>query len=398
MSTALDDVFRAEWGRLVAVLTGRFRDLELAEDAAADAFAVAADRWPREGLPPNPQAWLVTTATRRALDRLRRDRTFAARLPLLAADLAGEAWTEDPVDTAIPDERLELVFTCCHPALSTESQVALVLRAVCGLSTAQIARAFLVPEATTAQRISRARRKIREAGIPFRVPPAPLLADRLAAVLAVVYLVFNEGYDGRRELVAEALHLGAALADLLPDQPETHALLALMLLQDSRRDARADADGDVVLLADQDRDRWDVGQIVRGRTALEHAVALGGRGQYALQASIAALHTAPVRDWRRIAALYGELAQLTRSPVVELNRAVALAEVDGPQVGLAVVEDLPLQRYRWFHAIRADLLRRLDRGPEAAAAYRAALELTDDPADRRFLERRLADLGGPAPA
>ena len=298
--------------------------------------------------------------------------------------------------TTIPDERLELVFTCCHPALATEAQVALTLRTLGGLSTAQIARAFLVPEATTAQRLVRAKRKIRAAGIPFRVPADHLLPDRLAAVLAVVYLIFNEGYGGHGDLAAEALRLGRALAEIMPDEPEVHGLLALMALHDARREARV-RDGDIVLLAEQDRTRWDACQIAAGRAALERALALRGRGPYVIQAAIAALHADDEpRDWPQIAALHGELARLTGSPVVELSRAVAVAEADGPAAALAIVERLDLDGYHYLHATRGELLRRLGRIDEARDAYERALALAHDSAERRLLERRRAALGAAA--
>ncbi len=297
--------------------------------------------------------------------------------------------------TAFPDERLELVFTCCHPALATDAQVALTLRTLGGLSTGEIARAFLVAESTMAQRLVRAKRKIKAAGIPFRVPPDHLLPDRLAAVLAVVYLIFNQGYSdppGRGELPAEALRLGGALAELMPDEPEVHGLLALMALHDARRAARLRG-ADLVLLADQDRSLWDAGQIAAGRAALDRALALHGRGPYVLQAAIASLHADEPRDWRQIAALYGELARLTGSPVVELSRAVAVAEAQGPEAGLDLVDRLDLDDYRYLHATRGELLRRLGRTEESREAYRRALELVDEGAERRLLERRLAALG-----
>ncbi len=295
--------------------------------------------------------------------------------------------------TTFPDERLELVFTCCHPALATDAQVALTLRALGGLTTTEIARAFLVPERTMAQRLVRAKRKIRDAGIPFRVPPAHLLPDRLAAVLAVVYLIFNQGYAGRGELAAEAIRLGAALADLMPDEPEVHGLVAMMLLLDARRESRF-ADGELVLLADQDPALWDRPQIDRGRAALDRALALRGGGPYVLQAAIASLHADQPRDWPQIAALYAQLARVTGSPVVELNRAVAIAEAGDAAAGLELIDALALGDYQYLHSSRAELLRRLDRRDEARAAYERALALAGDQAERRFLERRLAELPG----
>jgi RNA polymerase sigma-70 factor, ECF subfamily len=330
----------------------------------------------------------VTTAKNRAIDRIRRDRTLAAKTRLLDVPEA----VEDAVDeTEIPDERLELVFTCCHPALALDAQVALTLRTLGGLSTEEIARAFLVPKDTMAKRLVRAKGKIKAAGIPFRVPPAHLLPDRLAAVLAVVYLIFNEGYGGRGELAAEAIRLGRALAELMPDEPEVHGLLALMLVNDARREARF-ADDTVVLLDDQDRSLWDFEQIAAGQAALDRAMALGGRGPYVLQAAIALLHTGEPQDWPQLAALYGELARLTDSPVVELNRAAAIAESGHVENALGLVDRLDLDRYHYLHATRAELLRRLGRVEEARAAYDRALELVHSDAERRFLERRLAEL------
>jgi RNA polymerase sigma-70 factor, ECF subfamily len=330
----------------------------------------------------------VTTARNRAIDRIRRDRTLAAKTRLLGVP---ETTDDDVDETTIRDERLELVFTCCHPALALDAQVALTLRTLGGLETEEIARAFLVPEATMAKRLVRAKRKIRAAGIPFRVPPAHLLPDRLAAVLAVVYLIFNEGYGGRGDLAAEAIRLGRALAELMPDEPEVQGLLAMMLMNDARRDARF-ADGSVVLLRDQDRSLWDFEQITEGRAVLERALALGGRGPYVLQAAIAALHVEEPPDWPQLAALYGELARLTSSPVVELNRAAAVAEAGEVEAALALVEALELDRYHYLHATRAELLRRLDRVEDSRAAYDRALELVHSDAERRFLEQRLAEL------
>jgi RNA polymerase sigma-70 factor (ECF subfamily) len=375
---------------VLAGLIGFLGDFDLAEEAAQEAFAIAAERWPREGTPANPRAWLMTTARNRAIDRIRRDRTLVAKTGLLDAP---EAMEEDVDETTIPDERLELVFTCCHPALALDAQVALTLRTLGGLRTEEIARAFLVPEETMAKRLVRAKRKIKAAGIPFRVPPAHLLPDRLAAVLTVVYLIFNEGYGGRGDLAAEAIRLGRALAEVMPDEPEVHGLLALMLLNDARRDARF-ADGAVVLLRDQDRSLWDTDQIAAGRAALERALALGGSGPYVLQAAIAALHADEPQDWPQLAALYGELARLTGSSVVELNRAVAIAEAGDVEAALAVVERLELDRYHYLHAARAELLRRLERVEDARAAYERALELVHSDAERRFLEGRLAELRG----
>jgi RNA polymerase sigma-70 factor (ECF subfamily) len=330
----------------------------------------------------------VRTARNRAIDRIRRDRTLAAKTRMLDVPET----LEDEVDeTTIPDERLELVFTCCHPALDLDAQVALTLRTLGGLRTQEIARAFLVPKETMAKRLVRAKGKIKAAGIPFRVPPDHLLPDRLAAALAVVYLIFNEGYGGRGELAAEAIRLGRALAELMPDEPEVHGLLALMLVNDARRDARF-ADGTVVLLHDQDRSLWDLDQIAAGRAALDRAMALGGRGPYVLQAAIATLHAEEPQDWPQLAALYGELARLTGSPVVELNRAVAIAEAGQVEAALALVERLELDRYHYLHATRAELLRRVNRTEDARAAYDRALELVHSDAERRFLERRLAEL------
>jgi RNA polymerase sigma-70 factor, ECF subfamily len=373
---------------VLAALVGFLGDFDLAEEAAQEAFAVASERWPRDGIPASPAAWLIATGRNRAIDRIRRERTLAAKTKLLDTP---EPMSE-PTQTAFRDERLELIFTCCHPALATDAQVALTLRALGGLTTEEIARAFLVPASTMGQRLVRAKRKIRAAGIPFRVPPAHQLPDRLDAVLAVVYLVFNAGYDdGGGRLAEEAIRLGAALAELLPDEPEVFGLLALMLLHDARKAARLQG-GELVLLAEQDRGLWDSAQIRAGREALQRALALRGGGPYVLQAQIAAGHTRADTDWEEIAALYDELARLTRSPVVELNRAVALAEARGAGAGLELIDALDLDRYHYLHAARADLLRRLGRPAEARRAYERALALVGSEVERRFLERRLAEL------
>ena len=386
---------------MLACLIGYFGDFDLAEEAAAEAFAVAAQRWPDTGTPDNPGAWLVTTARHRAIDRLRRDRVLAAKLPLLAQQ---PEKAEDVMDgPPIPDERLELVFMCCHPALAIEAQVALTLRAVAGLTTEEIARAFLVPAETMKRRLTRAKSKIKVAGIPFGVPVASQLPERLAAVLAVVYLIFNEGYSGPGEsLASEAIRLGRVLAALLPAEPEVLGLLALMLLHDARREARFDG-RDLVLLPDQDQSQWDWRQITEARDLLARAWsgsalldpalqrASTARGPYALQAAIASLQAETPLDWPQVAALYGGLADRTGSDVVRLNRAVAIAEAGDPAAALAIVDGLDLPGYQYWHSTRAELLRRLGRTAEARAAYREALALARTVPERRFLERRIAE-------
>jgi RNA polymerase sigma-70 factor (ECF subfamily) len=384
----LEEVFRDQWGRVLASLVGFLGDFDKAEDAAQEAFAIAAERWPATGVPANPAAWLVTTARNRAIDKIRRERILAGKIRLLPVPEAVMDVMDEFDDTVIKDERLELIFTCCHPALPLDGQVALTLRALGGLETAEIARAFLVSEETMKRRLSRAKAKIKATGIPFAVPAARLLPDRIDAVLAVIYLIFNEGYSRRLDLAAEAIRLGRVLAALMPDEPEADGLLALMMNHHARRRARFSGE-DLVLLEDQDRSLWDHAQITAGRAVLDQAVALGGRGAYVIQAAIASLQTAERIDWPQVAGLYQQLAQLTGSPVVELNRAAALAQAGDPAAALAAVDRLDLDGYLYFHSTRGELLRRLGRDPEARAAYRRALELATSTPERRFLTGRL---------
>jgi RNA polymerase sigma factor (sigma-70 family) len=376
---------------VLASLVGFLHDFDKAEEAAQEAFAIAAERWPVSGVPANPGAWLVTTARNRAIDRIRRERTLAEKLHLLPAPEAVMDVMDEFDETVIKDERLELIFTCCHPALPLDGQVALTLRALGGLETAEIARAFLVSEETMKRRLTRAKAKIKATGIPFAVPDAHLLPDRLDAVLAVIYLIYNEGYSGRVDLAAEAIRLGRVLATLMPDEPEVHGLLALMMIHHARRRARFSGE-DLVLLEDQDRSLWDMPQIAAGRAVLDRAVRMGGNGAYVIQAAIASLQAAEQIDWPQVAGLYRRLAELTGSAVVELNRAVALAQAGDPAAALRAVDGLDLGGYLYFHSTRGELLRRLGRGDEARAAYRRALELATSVPERRFLTGRLEGL------
>lgn len=392
----LEQVFRDDWGRVLASLVGWLGDIELAEDAAQEAFATAAERWPRDGAPANPTGWLITTARNRAVDRIRRERMLAAKTEQLERELRDQSEETMDETATFPDERLELIFTCCHPALALDAQVGLTLRTLGGLSTEEIARAFLVPFETMSKRLTRAKHKIRDARIPFAVPPDHLLPERLDAVLAVVYLIFNEGWGGGRvNLSAEAIRLGRSLAELMPDEAEAHALLALMLLGHARSAARF-KDGELVLLDDQDRSLWDQHQIEAGRQLLQRALALHGSGAYTIQAAIADLHLRAPRDWEEIALLYQRLEDITSSPIVTMNRAIAIAELQGPQAALALLDRLELDDYRYYHSTRANLLQRLGCDDEARAAYARALELSQPGPEQRFLENRLADLAASA--